>query len=208
MIHFLISTAHFLTFVSSVRWQFSVFLYVHPLHHRSIYLNNIFHIFYRDDFFILFIKIKDIFFAHKYDHFMALLRADPLSNNRSKLFSRCCLHGIQYRHMPVHQLYINISLSISFRCFGCAQRLYDLLHLHCKDQSVRISIYRLYQFFVFFPVQHFRKVVRSCNRPSHPSVLHPHCNHRAVLVFLYSHVFVQDSLRRLRYAYSLPVIGQ
>ena len=81
---------------------------------------------------------------------------------------------------------------VFFRCFRCAQCLEDFFHPHGKDQTVRVPFYRFDQLPVFLSVQRFCQVVRSPLTPSHPPVFHPHRDHRTVLVFLYSHIFIDD----------------
>ena len=82
--------------------------------------------------------------------------------------------------------------------FRCTQALNDLFHLHGEHQAIRIPFDRIDQFSVLFPVQGFCHVIRPMYGPSHPPVLHPHCDRRTVLVFLHSHVFIHNPLRCFR----------
>ena len=82
-------------------------------------------------------------------------------------------------------LCVHITLSVFFGCFRCAQALYNLLHLHCKNQSIRITLNGIYQLPVFFPIQGFCHVIRSIHGPAHPSVLHPQGDRCTILILLY-----------------------
>ena len=82
-----------------------------------------------------------------------------LAECRYKRFPCCCPHCILQRYMVAYDICVFIPFSIFFRCFCRAQSLQCLLHLHRKDQTVRIPVNGLYQFSIFYPVQCFRHVI-------------------------------------------------
>ena len=89
-------------------------------------------------------------------------------------------------------IYIRIPFPVFLRCFRSTQRFDDFLHLHREYQSICIPFDRIDQFPVLLPIQGFCHVICPLYGPSHPPMLHPHCDHRTVLVLLHSHVFIYD----------------